>query len=146
MTAGRDYLDLTALRQSITSLADSLEVVSDPTWFNQQSSKVRNTLISGVVKNFEFVYEISTKMIKRVIEMEAANPAEVDESHFRDVLRMAAEKGLIADVEVWFRYRKMRNITSHTYDHEKALQVYRDTLAFIVDAQQLLQKLESRYG
>lgn len=146
MTAEKDYLDLTALRQSITSLADSLEVVSDPAWFNQQSSKVRNTLISGVVKNFEFVYEISTKMIKRVIEMEAANPTEVDESHFRDVLRMAAEKGLIVDVEVWFRYRKMRNITSHTYDHEKALQVYRDTLAFIVDAQQLLQKLESRYG
>ncbi len=137
-------LDLSALRDAVGSLEDGLEVVSDSEWFNAQSSKVQNTLIAGVIQNFEFVYEISVKMIKRQIEAESASPDEVDESNFRDVLRVAAEKGLIADVEAWFKYRKMRNITAHTYDHQKAQQVYQDTLIFIDDARALLHKLEAR--
>ena len=137
-------LDLSALRDAVGSLEEGLEVVSDSEWFNQQSEKVQNTLIAGVIQNFEFVYEISIKMVKRQIELESASPTEVDETNFRDVLRVAAEKGLIADVEAWFKYRKMRNITAHTYDHEKAQKVYQDTLIFIDDARALLQKLESR--
>jgi len=137
-------LDLSSLREALRSLADGLEVVSDSEWFSQQSSKVQNTLIAGVIQNFEFVYEIGVKMIRRQIEAESASPEEVDETNFREVLRVAAEKGLVADVEAWFRYRKMRNITAHTYDHEKAQQVYRNTLDFISDARALLQKLEAR--
>ncbi len=137
-------LDLSALRDAIVSLDDGLEVVSDDHWFNQQNAKIQNTLISGVVKNFEFVYEISVKMIKRVIELESASPSEVDEGNFRDLLRTAGEKGLVTDVQAWFRYRKMRSITAHTYDHEKAQQVYRDTVGFVADARALLQILEKR--
>lgn len=137
-------LDLSALRDAVGSLEDGLEVVSNSEWFNAQSSKVQNTLIAGVIQNFEFVYEIGIKMIKRQIEAESASPAEVDETNFREVLRVAAEKGLVADVEAWFKYRKMRNITAHTYDHEKAQQVYQDTLIFIGDARALLHKLEAR--
>ena len=40
----------------------------------------------------------------------------------------------------------MRNITSHTYDHEKAQQVYEDTKLFIKDAVSLLKTLEGRNG
>ena len=137
-------LDLSALQDAISSLGDGLEVVSDPNWFNDQSDKVQNTLISGVVKNFEFVYEISIKMLKRVIERESASPTEVDESNFKNLLRTAGEKGLITDVEAWFKYRKMRNITAHTYDHQKAHQVYQNSLGFIVDARALLGALERR--
>ena len=137
-------LDLSALQRALTSLEDSLEVVSDSEWFNEQSLKVQNTLIAGVIQNFEFVYEVGFKMIKRQIEAESSSPNEVDETNFREVLRVAAEKGLIADVEAWFKYRKMRNITAHTYDHEKAQQVYQDTLVFIGDARALLHKLEAR--
>ena len=137
-------LDLSALRDAVGSLEDGLEVASNSDWFNAQSSKVQNTLIAGVIQNFEFVYEISIKMVKRQIEAESASPDEVDETNFREVLRVAAEKGLIADVEAWFKYRKMRNITAHTYDHEKAQQVYQDTLIVIGDARALLHKLEVR--
>ncbi|WP_311240224.1 MULTISPECIES: nucleotidyltransferase substrate binding protein [unclassified Xanthomonas] len=139
-----EKLDLTALRNAVSSLEDSLGVVSDSAWFNQQSKQVKNTLVAGLIQNFEFVYEIGIKMLKRQIEAESASPEEVDETNFREVLRVAAEKGLIADVEAWFKYRQMRNITAHTYDHEKAKKVYQGTLDFIVDARDLLQKLEAR--
>ena len=112
-----NHLDLSALRGAVSSLQDGLEVVSDGTWFDQQSGKVQNTLIAGVIQNFEFVYEISFKMIKRQIEEESASPNEVDESNFREVLRVAAEKGQ---------------------------QVYQDTLIFINDARALLKVLEAR--
>lgn len=135
-------LDLTSLRQALSSLEDGLEVVRDTGWFNRQNEKVRNTLIAGVIQNFEFVYEISTKMLRRRLEMDALNPAEVDFANFRDVLRMAAEKGLIQDVQAWFGYRQMRNITAHTYDRQKAQQVYEGTQAFMQDARALLAKLE----
>lgn len=137
-------LDLSALRDAIESLADGLEVVGDATWFPLQSPKVRNTLIAGVIQNFEFVYEISVKMIKRRIELDALSPAEVDRANFRELLREAGEKGLIDDVEAWFVYRRMRNVTAHTYDHAKAMQVYKDTLTFVTDARILLSRLEAR--
>lgn len=139
-----DTLNLEALQYAISSLEDALTVVGNSSWFNDQNSAVQNTLIAGVIQNFEFVYEISIKMIKRQLNLESASPSEVDETDFRNILRMAAEKGLIANVEAWFTYRKMRNMTSHTYDHAKAQQVYQGTLAFISDARNLLKKLEER--
>ena len=139
-------LDLSALRSALASLEDGLDVVRDTGWFHQQSSKVQNTLVAGVIQNFEFVYEVGYKMLRRQIELEAASPADVDESNFRDVLRLAGEKCLIADVQAWFRYRQMRNTTAHTYNHEKAQQVYQGTLLFIDDARALLANLEARNG
>ena len=137
-------LDLSALRNAIASLEDGLEMVGDSSWFNAQSGKVQNTLIAGIIQNFEFVYEICIKMIRRQIELESASPDEVDATNFRDLLRVAAERRLVDDVEAWFKYRHMRNITAHTYDHEKAQQVYQGTLVFIQDARALLHALEAR--
>ena len=139
-------LDLGALRHALRSLADSQDVVGDSAWFDQQSEKVQNTLTAGVIQNFEFVYEISVKMIKRQIELEAASPAEVDQSSFRDLIRVAAEKGIIQDAAAWFTYRRLRNLTSHTYDRQKAQEVYRETLVFTADARSLLGRLEARNG
>ncbi len=141
-----EKLDLSSLRDAIESLLQSLAVVSDQDWFGRQSCAVQNTLIAGVIQNFEFVYEQCIKMLRRELEKGAASPSEVDFGDFRDLLRTAAEKGLIADVDAWFTYRKMRNITAHTYDHEKAQQVYQGTLVFIGDAQDLLARLEGRNG
>ena len=139
-------LDLSALRNAVASLEGALEAVGNSPWFNQQSSNVQNTLIAGVIQNFEFVYELSMKMIRRQLELDSDSPNEVDETNFRDVLRTAAEKGLIADVEAWFFYRKMRNVSAHTYDRAKAQKVYQDTLTFINDARSLLARLEARNG
>ena len=137
-------LDLTPLANAIASFEEGIAVVSNENWFNSQTEAVQNTLIAGVIQNFEFVYELGIKMIRRRIELDAATPVEADFADFRDLLRTAAERGLVADVEAWFEYRKLRNITSHTYDHEKARQVYRDTLAFLSDAKALLKTLEAR--
>ncbi len=137
-------LDLSALRDSIASLENAIHVIEDASWFDAQSSAVRDTLVAGAIQNFEFVYEIGCKMIKRQLELEAANPREISEASFRDLLRMAAEKGIVVDVEKWFEYRSMRNTTSHTYDHSRANAVYTGTATFLKDARALLAALEER--
>lgn len=139
-----ERVDVSSLRSAVGSLENALAVVGNVPWFAAQSVPVQNTLVAGVIQNFEFVYELSFKMLRRQIEAESASPREVDESNFRDVLRVAAEKGLIADVEAWFKYRKLRNTTAHAYDHEKANQVYESALVFINDARALLRQLEAR--
>jgi nucleotidyltransferase substrate binding protein (TIGR01987 family) len=140
------HLELSALRNAVASLEGGLGLVTNNAWFNEQLPIVQNTLIAGVIQNFEFVYELSIKMIRRQIELDADNPAELDQTNFRDLLRIAAEKGLIADVEAWFFYGSMRNASAHTYDQQKARQIYQDTLKFVDDARSLLACLESRNG
>jgi len=139
-------LDLSALRAAIASFEDSLDVVGDAAWFGAQSPRVQNTLMAGVIQNFEFVYEIGFKMIKRRLELDSASPGDIDHLNFRDVLRVAGETGLVDDVPAWFEYRTMRNITAHTYDHEKAKQIYLGALKFRGDAKRLLARLEARGG
>ncbi len=144
--AGVSVLDLSALRDAIASLEGGLRVTADKTWFDAQSEAVRDTMIAGLVQNFEFVYELSMKMLRRQLEAGADSPAEVDWADFRDMLRVAGEKGLIEDVEAWFRHRSMRNITAHTYDHAKARTVYEGVPALLLHARVLLAALEARNG
>jgi nucleotidyltransferase substrate binding protein (TIGR01987 family) len=139
-------LDLSALRKAVASLERALEIVGNSPWFDVQSPDMQNILIAGVIQNFEFVYELSIKMIRRQIELGSDSPDEVDKADFRDMLRIAGETGLIYDVEAWFYHRKMRNLTAHTYDHEKARLVYQDTPTFIEDARALLAVLEANNG
>ncbi len=139
-------LDLGSFKEAISSLEAALKIVNNPEWFNAQSNPMQNILRAGIVQNFERVYEISIKMIRRQLEIDAASPSEIDFSDFKNLIRTAGEKGLVKNVAAWFEYRKMRNITSHTYDQKKAEIVYQSTLSCINDAKDLLQRLESRNG
>ncbi len=139
-------LDLSALRAAVASLEGSLRVTGDSAWFDAQSQAVRDTLIAGVVQNFEFVDELSVKMLRRQLERGSDSPEEVDRASFRDMLRTAGEKGLIEDVEAWFRHRTMRHISAHTYDREKARTVCRGAPGLLNDARALLVALEASDG
>ncbi|MFN2426820.1 MAG: nucleotidyltransferase substrate binding protein [Candidatus Binatia bacterium] len=99
-----EKLDLTSLRSAVQALADGIAAMDDAAWLEAQTAAIRNVLLSGVIRNFEFVYELAFKMIRRQLELEAASPSEVDESSFRDVVRSAAERGLLDDAEAWFGY------------------------------------------
>ena len=136
-------LDLSSLKDALTSLEESMHVVNAK-WFAEQSAQVKNTLMAGVIQHFEIVYELCIKMMKRRMELGAATPSEIDFSEFRDLLRTAAEKGLVSDVEAWFEFRKMRNITSHTYSNQKAMEIYGSIQPFVTAAKELFENLKTR--
>ncbi len=66
---------------------------------------------AGAIQAFEFCYELSWKMLKKVLRkkgIEVASP--------RDAFREAGRNNLIENVEAWFEFLEGRNLTSHTYE------------------------------
>jgi nucleotidyltransferase substrate binding protein (TIGR01987 family) len=141
-----DRLDLSALRNAVTAFDAGLSAVDNTAWFDQQTPTVQDILVAGVIQHFEFVYELSVKTVKRQLQQDLASPDQITHLNYRDMLRVAAEAGLIEDVEAWFVHRNTRNRSSHTYDREVSREVYAATHAFLEDARSLLVRLEARNG
>lgn len=98
------------------------------------------------IQRFEYTYELAYKMLKRQLEQELPSSEELDHLPFKELIRVGAERGLIADPQRWFDYRDKRNITSHTYDEAKAREVFDILAAFSVDAASLLSRLKARHA
>jgi len=129
-------LDLTSLEKALKSLTRAIE--------RSQHVPEDEEIRDSVIQRFEYSYELSWRMIKRQLQLDLATPASIDAMSFKDMIREAAERGLIQNPEAWFEYRRQRNITSHAYDELKALSVYETALVFIHDANALLNELQQR--
>jgi nucleotidyltransferase substrate binding protein (TIGR01987 family) len=99
------------------------------------------TFRTAAVKSFEYVYELGVRFIRRALESKAMSSAEIDEMDFKTLIRTAAEKGLIDDPIAWYLFRDKRNITAHTYDQTKAMDVLAVAPQLIERAQFLLARL-----
>ena len=99
-------------------------------------------ICDGLIQRFEFTYDLAHKMLRRVLEAGAANPEAIDRMTFPEMIRTANEQGLVSsDWSAWRTWREMRNITSHTYDEAKALQVADAIPAFLDEARALIKRL-----
>lgn len=129
-------IDFSSLHQAFESFKLGYEILSeDP-----------SNLISrdACIQRFEYTYELSVKMIKRQLEQESSIPSEIDRMNFKDRIRVAAEKGILQNPEIWFGFREMRNITSHTYDNTKAEQIVHIFPEFLHEVSNLISNFDSR--
>ena len=102
-------------------------------------------LRDGLIQRFEFTYELSHKTLKRFLEANSASPEEYDRMGFPDMIRSASEAGLLKSAwPQWSVFRKMRNLTSHTYNEMTAKQVVATIPDFIAEAEFLLATLKER--
>jgi nucleotidyltransferase substrate binding protein (TIGR01987 family) len=130
-------LDFSPLRNAIARLDEGLSR------YLTQTGDIQ--IRDGLIKRFEFTYDMSHKSLRRAIEAASPNPEEIDQMSFPTLIRTAFEQGLIAgDWNDWQEYRKMRNITSHTYDEAKAREVTAAIPKFLAEASELLARLEQR--
>jgi nucleotidyltransferase substrate binding protein (TIGR01987 family) len=129
-------LDLSSLKKAINALNRALnEYEKNPSEFVKDSC----------IQRFEFTYELSHKFIKRYLEITEANPDEIEEMSFQQLIRRATEKGLLlSDWESWKDYRKSRGKTSHTYDEDTATEVFEAIPDFLKEAEYLYKRLEER--
>ncbi len=130
-------LDLTPLNSAIAQLENAL---ADAARYPEVE-----TVRAGVIQCFEFTYDLCPKMLRRFFaETEAAQP-EGDDGSFPNLIRLASVRGLVLNGwDRWFTYRKSRNITSHTYDRAKALEVLSIVPAFLEDARYLRDRMARR--
>lgn len=129
-------LELTSFRNALASLERGLA--------RRRANPADEEVRDACIQRFEYCFELSWKMLKRQIEMELGNAAEVDGYSKRTLFRVAAERGLVSSPEAWFAYLVQRNKTSHAYDARVATEVAAVLEDFLRDAQALLATLESR--
>lgn len=127
-------LDFSTLEKAILRLSEGL--------IRYQQDVSDTQIRDGLIQRFEFTYEISHKMLKRFLVTTAANPAELAEMSFQDLIRTGNERNLLlGSWPDWRKYRDMRAKTSHTYDEEVALVVVAAIPDFLNEAKHLLQRL-----
>ena len=127
-------LDLSSFNKAITSFKIAIDEYNKDT----KNFCVRDS----VIQRFEYTYSLSLKMIKRYLENNEEN---VNEFSFNELIRTANEKGLIlGNLENWNNYRLKRNITSHTYDADKAQEIISIVDNFYNEVKFLYKELEKR--
>lgn len=78
----------------------------------------------SVIQRFEFTYSIALKTLRKYFIERAFVLEEVNQMSFNEMIRTASQLNLLSsNLEKWTVFREMRNMTSHTYDEEIALQV-----------------------
>jgi nucleotidyltransferase substrate binding protein (TIGR01987 family) len=130
-------LDFTPLRNAVARLVEG--------WQRYSLQPGDEQIRDGLIKRFEFTYDLTHKSLRRALEAASASPEEVDQMSFPTMIWTAWEQGLtLGDWSHWERYRKKRNIAAHTYDEAKALEVTAAIPDFIAEAQRVLQRIEGR--
>ena len=76
--------------------------------------------LDGLIQRFEFCFELSWKLMKAFLDYEG-----IESNSPRSAIRNAFQTELIADAEAWLDMLDKRNLSSHTYDADTALEIYR---------------------
>jgi len=135
-------LDLTSFRDAVAALERSMTFLTSDSAKNDPG--LHEQFRNSAIQCFEFTHELAFKMMKRQLEQMIADPASIDKMAYMDIIRSAAEAGLVDAVGRFKDYRDKRNITSHTYNQAKAGQIEAILPAFFDDMRSLLAELEKR--
>ena len=136
-----DIIDLSPLAKAIARLEESLRFCDSD--LARRDPALAEQFRAAAIQSFEFTYELSHKMLKRLLKASLADPAAVEEMSFQDLIRTGNERGLVRSGWIsWRDYRAARGATSHTYDEEKAAEVFAFLPRFLEEAKELLRRLE----
>jgi nucleotidyltransferase substrate binding protein (TIGR01987 family) len=137
-------LDLSSLRKAVDAFEKTLNVADDKKFMNALTDDQRETIRAGVIQNFEVAYEMCWKFVQRWLKENLATLQSDYPRTRKEIFRLAAQHNLITDPQPWFSYGDARNLTSHTYNIEKAEAVYEVAKGFLDDAKILLERLEKQ--
>lgn len=135
-------LDYSALESAVAQLQTSFDYLHGD--LARHDAGLREQFRAATIQAFEFSYELAIKMIRRRLTQIVANPSELRELHFADLMRDAADAGIIRDAASYRMYRELRNRTSHAYDANRAEETVAEMDQFLRDMRLLLQALRER--
>lgn len=107
----QDYKD------SIKFLASALQRLDEVL---QEDITVHTSFVDATIQRFEFSIELFWKALKKKLLYDYG----VDAQSPKTVLQQAYINQLISDEKIWLDMLKDRNLTSHTYNQELALEIY----------------------
>ena len=130
-----DYvINISSLKKALDSLKDAYS----------EYNKTQNEYVrDSVIQRFEYTYALSVKFIQRYIELNIPNQEDLNSLTFNQLIRQANKMGiLLSNLDEWIIYRQKRNITSHTYNIEKAKEVISIVGQFIEEIEFLVDKIK----
>lgn len=128
-----EKLDITSFENVLNSLIEILVIYNN----NPSDIIVRD----ATIQRFEYTYSLALKMLTRFINKESKEITYT--MTFNQLIRTANQFGLLSsNLEVWDNYRQKRNLTSHTYDENVAIEVMSVIPSFKDDAKFLLTRLK----
>lgn len=104
-------LDQTKLSNALKRLE---EVIKDPI-------DAHKAIVDATIQRFEFTFELFWKWLRRIICERG-----IEVNFPKDVLREAYKAKMIDDEEIWLKMLRDRNLTSHTYNEDLAMSIYKD--------------------
>lgn len=119
-------LQLEQLSKAVATLSEALEM--EPTPINKD----------GTTQRFEYTFELCWK----IMQSASKSSGILDVNSPRESIRVAAQSGLIENVEIWLDFLDARNQASHVYDQMMADSVYEAAKKFLPEAEKLVQKLK----
>ena len=73
----------------------------------------------GLIQRFEFTHELAWKVLKDYFEYQGVTGI----TGSRDAIREAFKNGLVNDGESWMGMIQSRNLSTHTYNEELAMEL-----------------------
>ena len=135
-------LDYSSLGSAVAQLQRSFDYLHSE--LARKDAGLREQFRAATIQAFEFSYELAVRMVRRQLAQIVANPDELREIDFADLMRDAADAGIVRDAPSYMRYREMRNRTSHTYDADRAEETVAAMDEFLRDMRLLLKELGKR--
>lgn len=130
-------LDLSSLEKAYGSLNEIL--------IRYAKESADNAIRDAVIQRFEYTYSLTLKMLRRYLELSLDENTAIDEFNFNALIRKSNEIGLLlGNLEKWNGYRLARNMTSHTYDEKKAIEVVSVVPEFEKEVEFFIKELKSR--
>ena len=134
-------LDLSPLYHAFASMEKSMNFLNSDL---AQDSDLKEQFRNSVIQCFEFTYELAVKMLRRHLARISSDASNVQQMTYMELIRTSAQVGLLTEVAHYRRYRDMRNITSHTYNVNRAEEIIAILPEFRNDIRALLAELEKR--
>lgn len=105
----------------------------------RQDVSQNDLLLDGTIQRFEFCYDLCWKTLRSFLLHEGID-AKTPRSVFQESFKLGWLKG---GDELWTRMIDDRNMTSHTYDQQKALEVYGNLGSYLSAFETLVLQIES---
>ena len=135
-------LDVSPLESAAAQLRKSFDYLHSD--LARRDPDLREQFRAATIQAFEFTYELAVKTVRRRMAQIVPNPDALRGMDFADMMRDAADAGLVRDAPAFMRYRDMRNRTTHTYNAERAEETVAAMDEFLRDTRFLLAALRGR--
>jgi nucleotidyltransferase substrate binding protein (TIGR01987 family) len=130
-------LDLSSLKKAMTTLEEALSA--------HQHNTQNSFITDACIQRFEYTYELAHKTIRRYLEMNEPTSISVKDLSFQALIRLAYERSLLnLELIHWKEFREARNLTSHTYDENKAKDIFKIIPKFLAEAKFLHDAIQKR--